>query len=308
MSGRLAVVAISVLSVLSVLSGPVADAAVRRVEIKGVGAVKFLYGRREYAQARLAAYSLLWKDIHQPEVLYTLARSVEELRDAEQAAVFNQLLLRVIEEAPEGEADPRSASRRATCRKALERLDGKHRAESDRYLQTAASKTFASPERVEDLWMTQVECDLRGLHALYAWKLVGGRKDMRPDWIHNTQGIMHRSGAKSMADVHGRRGVLFCLPAKKSKRPARAVWRGPVKGGVLRIGTRAYGFPYVLNVLAGGKQIFSQRIGKDAWQDLRIPLPPGLAEDTAFVLELVVPENQRWHEGLFFDYIDFFDN
>lgn len=167
MSSRLAIVAVAV---LSGLSRPAAAAVVRRVEIKGVAVVKFLYGRHEYAQARLVAYSLLWKD------------------------------------------------------------------------------------------------------------------------------------------VHGRRGGLFCIPSKKSKRLSRAVWQGPIRGSVLRVGTRAYGFPYLLNVLAGDQQLLSQRIGKDAWQDLRIPLPPELAEDATLVLELVVPEGQRWHEGVFFDYIDFFRN
>ena len=157
----------------------------------------------------------------------------------------------------------------------------------------------------EALWMTQVRCDLHPLHGLYAWRLFGGRKDLKPDWIHNAQGTMHRSGAKLMDEIQGRRGVLFCIPSKKSHKLSRLFWDGPAEGKVLRIGTMAYNFPYVLNVLVGGKQVFSRTVGKDAWQDLRIPLESEVSKGSPLVLELVIPEDQRWMEGLFFDYIDF---
>ena len=62
--------------------------------------------------------------------------------------------------------------------------------------------------------MTEVRADLRPLHGLYAWRLVGGRRDARPDWIHDTQGTMHRSGAKLRDLIHGRRR---CIPRGKWK-------------------------------------------------------------------------------------------
>ena len=44
----------------------------------------------------------------------------------------------------------------------------------------------------------------------------------------------------------------------------------------------------------------------DLWEDLKIPLAsrPGKGENV--VLELVLPEEQRWGEGAFLDYVDFF--
>ena len=292
---------------LLAIAFPGAQAAAIRKELRGMEAVKFLYQRRDYAQAKLAAYTVLWKDINQPEALYYLAGSLARLNDRKQAAVFYTLLLRVLEEDPKSKADRRAASWKATCLRALKALDGRHRAEQKTYAQTASGKTFAAPDKVSDLWMSQVKCTLHCLHGLYAWKLVGGRKDAKPDWIHNTQGAMHRSGAKYMADIHGRSGVLFCIPNKKSRLLSTLVWDGPAKGKVLRIGTMAYNFPYLLNVLVGEKQVFSKTIGKDSWDDLRIPLDTEVGKGTPLTLELVVPENQRWHEGLFFDYIDFFE-
>lgn len=287
---------------------PAPAGAVTEVELRGVDAIKALYDHGNYGDARRFCYYQLWKDINQPEALYYLTRSLEKLGEKDEAAVFCHIMLRVLDEHPESKAHPRAASRRALCTAALKRLDGLYRADCNTYVQGALHKKFASPTDVDDLWMTQVKCDLRGLHGLYAWKLVGGRKDAKPDWSHNTQGAMHRSAAKYMADVHGRRGVLFCIPSKKSRRLSRVVWTGPVRGKVLRVGTRAYGFPYVLNVVVGDRTIRSQTIGKDAWADLRVPLDVEGGVDEPVVLELVIPEEQRWMEGLFLDYIDFFDD
>ena len=285
-----------------------AGAIIRKFEVRGLDAVKFLYNRRKYADTRQYCYTMLWSNTHQPGALYYLARSHEKLGDNEQAAVFYHILRRVLDEVPKAKADARAASRKALCQRALKTLDKTHEAAKLQYAAQAESRTFTSPDAVSDLWMTQVRCDLRPLHGLYAWKLVGGRKDMRADWIHNTQGEMHRSAAKLMPDVHGRRGVLFCIPHKKSKSLSRIVWNGPVKGRVLRVGTRAYGFPFVLNVLVGDRQVFSRRVGKGAWSDLEIPLGSEAGKDASITLELVIPEDQRWMEGAFFDYIDFFDN
>ena len=82
----------------------------------------------------------------------------------------------------------------------------------------------------------------------------------------------------------------------------------PGKGKVLRLATQGYNFPYLLNVLVDEEQVFSKTIGKDVWEDLQIPLAKAAQTQAAVVLELVVPEDQRWHEGAWFDYIDFFEN
>jgi len=294
--------------VLGVVAPPTAEAATTRREFRDMEAVRFLFSKGRFADAKMGCYTVLWKEINDPEALYYLARSLEQLHDIEQAVVAYTLLSRVLEEDPKSKAGPRAPARQALCRKALEALDGKHRAEAKRYAETAAGRKFTTPEDVDDLWMSQVRCDLRCLHGLYAWKLVGGRKDAKPDWIHNTQGTLHRSGAKHMEDVHGRRGVLFCLPSKKSSRLSRVVWEGPVKGKFLRIGTRAYGFSYVLNVVVGEQQLLSRTIGTDSWTDVKIALDPLPPAGQPVTLELVVPEAQRWMEGLFFDYVDFFQD
>ncbi len=278
------------------------------VVLKGMDAAKVLFQQGDYDKAKFAAATVAWEDINQPEALRFIGLCLDKLGDREQAAAFYHLCLRVLEEDPKSKADPRTPSRRATCQKELERLDVAYRIERDDYLKATAGKAFASPEKVSDLWMTQVKVDLHSLHGLYDHKLVGGRKDVKPDWIHNTQGAMHRSGAKLMDDIQGRKGVLFCVPDKKSHRQSRLIWEGPVKGKVLRIGAMAYNFPYLLNVVVGDKQLLSKTIGKDKWADLRIPLGTAPSKDAPLILELVIPEDQRWAEGAFFDYVDFFDD
>jgi hypothetical protein len=147
---------------------------------------------------------------------------------------------------------------------------------------------------------------------------------------------MHRSGAKYMEDVHGRKGVLFSVPLRRPHAPSRAFLPNPAGNEFLRIGVRAYNFPFTLNVLAlprSGRTataasrpafapaalplttipaaprdlrpVFSKVIAPEAWQDLKIPLSPA-DRQADILLELVVPEDQRWAEGLFFDYVDFF--
>ncbi len=284
-----------------------AAGAVRSRTLTGMDAVRFLYQQGDYPMAKRASLSVLWKDMRQPEALHYLTRSLVKLNEREQAAVFYHLMLRVLEEGSKDKSDPLTEGRKQACRKALKVLDKNFEAEKKKYVESAAGKKFTSPQKVDDLWMTQVRCTLRSLHGLYAWRLLGGRKDASKDWIHNKQGSMQRSGAKYMKEVHGRKGVLFCNLNRDSKDLSRMTWLGPVKGTSLRIGTRAYGFPFVLKVNVGKKEIFSQKIGKNAWTDLIVPLGSEPAEGQEIALELRVPEGQKWHEGAFFDYVDFFE-
>jgi hypothetical protein len=112
-----------------------------------------------------------------------------------------------------------------------------------------------------------------------------------------------------MDDIHGRKGVLFAIPTRKSHRQSRIVTRNAGRCSTLRIGTRGYGFSFVLNVLVGdaAEPIFTKTIGTGAWEDLAILLDEAAGKDSPVTLELVVPEEQRWSEGAFFDYIEFFD-
>ena len=270
-------------------------------------ALRLLYARGQYRDVVKCAYVALWKDIKQPEALRLLVLSLRQPKDREAAAAFTHILLRVLDD-PKFQARPDTAQRKGWCQARLKSLDVEFRRRQQEYLAGAADRKFTSPQKAEDLWMTQVRAPLIGLHGLYAWKLVGGRKDARKDWIHNTQGRMHRSGAKYMDNVHGRKGVLFTIPAKKSRRLSRMTVSNHGKGKFLRVGARAYGFPFLLNVVIEGQQVFSKTIDKKDWEDLKIPLGAAAAKQTDFVLELVVPEKQRWSEGVFFDYIDFFQD
>ena len=128
---------------------------------------------------------------------------------------------------------------------------------------------------------------------------------------------MHRSGLKYLEQVDGRKGVLFAIPLKESHvgadgkqtGPGRTTMRNVGQCKFLRIGVKAYGFPFVLRVLVGGKQQFSQTIPKERWSDLKMALDePAQSPKEEVVIELVVREDQRWYEGAWIDYLDFFDD
>ena len=304
--------------VLLAVSAAVAPAAVRTtrgpktaIQADETGkltqALKLLYARGQYRDAVKCAYVALWKDIRRPEALRYLILSLRQPNQREDAAAFTHILQWVLED-PQYKTYRNAAQLKRWAQTRLKTLDVAGRKRQKEYLARAGERRFTSPREADDLWMTQVRSDLRGLHGLYAWKLVGGRSDARKDWIHNRQGRMHRSGAKYMDDVHGRKGVLFTVPAKKSKRLSRVILKNHGKGKVLRIGARAYGFSFLLNVVAGEKRIFSKTVGKKNWEDLKVPLDPAAAKAGEIVLELVVPEKQRWSEGVFLDYVDLFQN
>lgn len=290
--------------------GPAAPSGAK--VLSGIDAVRYLYGKHDYAQAQQYACRILWDDIGQPEALDILVRCLEARRKKDEAAVFNKLLLRVLEE---NDSKAEIAKYRATALKRRAVLDQPFERLTVQYSKAAAGKRFKSPDEVDDLWMTQVRSDLAPLHGLYAWTLVGGRKDVSPDWIHNRQGAMHWSGAKYVEEVDGRKGVLFATPLKADARraqrlghPPRIYFESAPAGKFLRIGTKAYNFPYVLRVYLEGQQIFSQTIAEKSWTDLKIELKAGNGRSDTVMLELFIPPEQRWAEGAWFDYIDFFEN
>ena len=287
--------------------------------VTGAEALRLLYGQRQYAKVARFGYAELWRDIRRPDVLLLLASSLDRLGKKEDAAVYYTLALRVLAEDPTS-----NAARSKAVRTLLTKVDGKHEQLKARYMKAAPGKLFTSPEAVDDLWMTQVTSDLHCLHGLYAWKLVGGRKDVSPDWIHNRKGVMHRSGMKYVGEVDGRKGVLYGIPVKAKtsqdadkyhrailKRighPTRITTRNVGKCKFLRIGTKGYGFGYLLKARVAGREVLSQRVGKDKWADLRIDLKDAAGKDEQVTIELVVPEGQRWSEGVWIDYLDFFEN
>jgi len=283
-------------------------------DITPIDAMRICCQQRSYEKAKMLACVLLWKDIHQPEALYYLAVALEGLKDRPQAAAFVHILQRVLEEERFAK-HPHRASMQRWCRARLRGLEAASQpctrsrpatSSATAPVSRPAAVEFTSPQKVSDAWMDRVRADLRPLHHLYCWTLVGGRKDAAKDWIHNRQGRMHRSGAKYMDDVHGRKGVLFAIPRKPSKGRSRLVIRNVGKGRVLRIGVRGYGFPFRMNVVVGKKTLFTKAIPVRPWQDVKIDLAEHAGKDAEVTIELVVPEKQRWAEGAFFDYIEFF--
>ena len=63
--------------------------------------------------------------------------------------------------------------------------------------------------------------------------------------------------------------MRFAIALKESHQLARPVLIKSGPAPFLRVGTRAYGFPFMLDVLAEGKSVFAQTIGTDAWEDLK---------------------------------------
>ena len=280
--------------------------------ITGVEAVHYIYDQGDYRNAARYGYLQLWNNIEQPEVLEMVADSLARQKQGEEAAVFYTLLLRSLE----GRSAADVAKYRPPTERALKGLDREWVQQQARYVATAAGKRFTTPEAVSDLWMTQVRVDLRGLHGLYAWKYLGGRKDAKPDWIHNTQGEMHRSGAKHVDEAEGRKGLLFTVPLREGhadeqgrvKRPTQVAVRNVGKCRYLRLGIAGYGFPFLLNVRYAGELVLTKTIPVKPWSDLQIDLGDAAAKGEVAVLELVVPKDQRWSEGTWIDYMDFFDN
>ena len=280
--------------------------------LTGIEGMRYANSSGQQAQAVNFGHKLLWQNIRQPECLDIMSRALEILRRNEEAAVWNTLLLRVLED----QASPADVTKfKAGAERRLTGLNKEFEAQRAKYVAKAAGKKFTSPEAVDDLWMTQVRADLTSLESLYAWKLVGGKKNAKPDWIHNAQGAMHRSGMKYVEEVDGRKGVLFAVPLKASSPPAqklghptRLTMTNVGKLPFLRIGAKGYGFPFVLKVYAGGKEIFSQTVNEKAWSDLKIDLKDAAGKAEEVIVELIIPEDQRAMEGAWIDYLDFFED
>ncbi len=277
------------------------------INVKAMRALKSRFHNGDYREVSQLAYKLLWEDIYQPEVLRYLGASLKEIGKPDAAAAVMHILLRVLED-PRCSDYAQAVAARRWCDSQLKRLDTDFRKQQEQHSAATPTRAFTKPEAVDDAWMTEVTADLQSLHGLYAWTLVGGRKDADKKWIHNRLGQLHRNGAKYLSEVEGRRGVLFAIPLKESHRLSRLVVRKAGPAPFLRVGTRAYGFPFVLDVVIEGTSVATQTIGTDAWEDLKIPLDEYADKDVEIVLKLVVPEDQKWHEGAYFDYVDSFQN
>jgi len=71
---------------------------------------------------------------------------------------------------------------------------------------------------------------------------------------------------------------------------------------------RGYGFPFIFRVEVEGRELLAQKVPANAWSDLKVDLGDAAGKDVPAVVELIVPEKQRWSEGVWIDYLDFFDD
>jgi hypothetical protein len=265
---------------------------------------------------------LLWLDMEQPEVLYIVGSAMEKVNRKAEAATYLTLYLRTLET---GKAVAAEAKKfKPAVERRLAALKADQASLDTIYKTAAATRKFESPQKVSDIWMSQVEADLFSLNGLYAWKMVGGRKDADPKWIHNTQGVLHRSGMKLVDEVEGRKGVLFGVPLKEQKsadadesnrkalgrlgHSSRIIARNILARPVMRIGARAYGFPFILRVKDGEEKLFEQLVNEKEWSDVKVELSNRPVTAKQVTVELIVPEGQKWSEGVWIDYLDFFEN
>ncbi len=307
--------------------------------LKGVEALRFLVAHREYAKARRHGYTVIWRNLDQPEAMLLLGRALEGLKKNDEAATIYALLLRTLENKP----DPRRYKPQAEAR--LKVLDADYRRQKAKFIAAAADREFESPEAVDDGWMLAARCDLFTPYCLGCWTLVGPRGGVPADWIHNRQGRLHRSGAKFVPGFEGRKGLLYTQSIKDKPHPEKYKPDGyhvqhlarlghPPHltltnfGGCryLRVGIKAEQRPFELRVYVEGKRIFSQRIDSSKWWDLKLELPQRAAGATRpadagaagraaakpapqkVIVELVCPEDQEFSGSVWIDYADFFVN
>jgi len=301
---------------------------------RGADAVRFLISRRDYPKAVQYGYRIIWRDLDQPEVMFLLGAALERAKKPDDAATIYALLLRTLE----GRADPRRWGPRAAAR--LKAVDKDYERQKAAYVAAAAGRKFDSPQAVDDGWMLAARCDLFSPYCLGCWPLVGRRAGVPPDWIHNREGKLHRSGAKFISAFDGRKGLLYTQSIKDKPHPEKHKSDGfhadnlARLGGhppqltltnfgacpLLRVGIKAEQRPIELRILVDGKRIFAQRIDSSRWWDLKIPLPApapaasrpagGAAKPAAqkVILELACPEDQQYSGCVWIDYADFFVN
>ncbi|MBN2584492.1 MAG: hypothetical protein JXL80_15630 [Planctomycetes bacterium] len=311
---------VSAMLVAALISGPLGAQQTSKTTMTPAEAMDMLARRGDYAQVKRIAMADLWRDISKPETLKHLVAALGKLNDRDQAGAFGHILLRVLEEPKRAKA-PQTAQLRKWTEVALKRLDAQFEKDRKQYAAAAPGRKFTQPEEVGELWMTNIQADPQCLHGLLAWKIVGGRKDVKPDWIHNTQGTIHRSCLKLMDEVDGRKGVLYATTVNPEKdtdalasqmerlgHRVRNTVRNVGKCRFLHAGVKPQEFALTFRVEAEGKELLAQRIEPSAWSDLKIDLQESAGKDVPVIVEFLVPSGQRWHNGAWIDYLDFFED
>jgi hypothetical protein len=306
---------------------------------------RLLLQRQMYVQARGALILQLYQKDSGVEEEYLLGQAFEGLNRKQDAVALYTMCQRSLEELGPS-ADARLAAMGKDAQARITRLDIEGARQRKAYLDTAAGKHFESPEKVSDLWMTQVT----------ATKLTYMNLDrpgaclnnaMKKGWVFDgpTATIIkpppgkekalqspmkltgpqqfpqrHVSGAGYIDQVGGRKGILHLNPNWKTKQPGQLKIRNAGKGDFLRIGASSpvWSMPncevaasqdnadFVLNVLVGDKKIFTQIVGGRKWTDLKIDLGEFRGKDVEFIVEDAAGGNEPYINGAYFDYVDFF--
>ena len=283
---------------------PIAQAQQPKSNPQPIDVLRIWQQQNQNAKIVETGFKLLWLDMEQPEVLFIVGSAMEKVNRKPEAATYLTLYLRTLSSGKEVPAEGKRY--KAAAEQRLKAMKADQASLDAVYKSAASTRKFESPEKVSDIWMSQVEADLFSLNALYAWKMVGGRKDADPNWIHNTQGILHRSAMKQVDEVEGRMGVLFGVPLRE--KGSRIIVRNLLSRPVLRIGARGYGFPFMLRVKDAQETILEQLVSEKEWSDLKVDLATRPAVAKQVTVELIVPEGQKWSEGVWIDYLDFFEN
>jgi hypothetical protein len=58
----------------------------------------------------------------------------------------------------------------------------------------------------------------------------------------------------------------------------------------------------------GEEKIFEQLVNEKEWSDVKVDLSKRPMIPKQVTVELIVPEGQKWSEGVWIDYLDFFEN
>jgi len=111
---------------------------------------------------------------------------------------------------------------------------------------------------------------------------------------------------KLVDEVEGRKGVLFGVPLRD--KGSKIIAKNLLSRPMLRIGARGYGFPFNLSVKDGDERIFEQLVSEKEWADVQVDLSKRKTVPKQVMVELIVPEGQKWSEGVWIDYLDFFEN
>ena len=262
--------------------------------LTGVEAQRYLFSQKKYADAETYGYYTIWRDLNQPEALMLLGRTLEILKKNGRAVEVYGLLLRVLEDPTIAPADILKYKPQAEAR--LKPLDKARQQQLAAFIAAAGHKKFESPQTVDDGWMLEARCDLFSPYELACYTLIGQRRSkVPPDWIHNKDGDLHRSGAKFVSEYDGRKGLLYTHAIKDKPHPEKFKPDGyhvenlkrlghPPHLTVtnigdcplLRVGIKGDNHPFELRVLVDGQVIFSQLVTAKDWADLTIEMPkPG---------------------------------